>query len=163
MLDINLAELILKEASKVVKEEMMKRKYVERLLEEWKQYGKIIIAVDYDDTISPWKLSQTNINETGIVDLLKQAQLTGAYIVCFTACDQSRYEEIRKRFSALGITLDKINENPISLPYGNQNKIYANIFLDDRAGLIESLSILEEALYMYRGFLQSKLTSSDME
>jgi hypothetical protein len=138
-------------------------KYVERLLEEWKQYGKIIIAVDYDDTISPWKLTQANIDETGIVDLLKQVQLTGAYIVCFTACDKSRYQEIQSKFSSLGLILDKINENPIALPYGNQNKIYANIFLDDRAGLIESLSILEEALYKYRGFLQSKLTSSDME
>jgi len=30
--------------------------YVNRLLEEWKQHGRVIISVDYDDTLSPWKL-----------------------------------------------------------------------------------------------------------
>ena len=30
--------------------------YLERLEEEWKMHGKIIVAVDYDDTISPWKM-----------------------------------------------------------------------------------------------------------
>jgi len=32
------------------------RTYVDRLLEEWKLHGKIIISVDYDDTLSHWKL-----------------------------------------------------------------------------------------------------------
>ena len=32
------------------------------------------------------------------------------------------------------------------LPYGNNGKIYANIYLDDRAGLEEALIILEKAL-----------------
>ena len=32
--------------------------------------------------------------------------------------------------------VDTINQNPLSLPYdSNDNKIYANIFLDDKAGL----------------------------
>ncbi len=31
------------------------KKYIKRLLEEWKTYGKIIIGVDLDDTTHPWK------------------------------------------------------------------------------------------------------------
>jgi len=40
---------------------MLKRykKHVERLALEWARHGKIIIAVDFDDTISPWKFRDT--------------------------------------------------------------------------------------------------------
>jgi hypothetical protein len=132
-------------------------KYVNRLLEEWKQHGKIIIAVDFDDTISPWKLNtEKNINDSRIVEILKVASQTGAYIVCFTACNPDRFPEIENKFKSLGIKLDKINENPIDLPYGKHKKLYANIFLDDRAGLDESLKILDSTIWNYRGYLESK-------
>lgn len=47
--------------------------------------------------------------------------------------------------------IDAINENPIPLPYGKNGKVYANIFIDDRAGLNESLQILEFAMYKIKG------------
>lgn len=57
-------------------------KYIDRLFQEWKQHRKIIIAVDYDDTISPWKLeTEESIQRSGIFQLLKDAQYTGAYII----------------------------------------------------------------------------------
>lgn len=31
------------------------KKYIERLTKEWIEHGKIIISVDYDDTISPYR------------------------------------------------------------------------------------------------------------
>jgi hypothetical protein len=132
-------------------------KYSQRLLEEWKQHGKIIIAVDYDDTISPWRLhKEDDIYQTGIVDKLRVAKETGAYIVAFTACNEDRYPEIKQRFESLKIELDSINQNPINLPYGNQTKIYANIFLDDRAGLDQALSDLSDAMYEYRAYKASQ-------
>lgn len=33
----------------------MNRRFLLRLIQEWEQYGKIIIAVDFDDTISPFR------------------------------------------------------------------------------------------------------------
>jgi hypothetical protein len=132
-------------------------KYVKRLYDEWVQHGKIIIAVDFDDTISPWKLNtEKDILETEIVKILRTCIETGAYIVCFTACNIDRFPEIERKFQELGLKLDKINENPINLPYGKHKKLYANIFLDDRAGLEESLKILDEALWKYKGYLASK-------
>lgn len=128
-------------------------KYTKRLCEEWKQYGKIIIAVDFDDTIRNWKLNNNEIYEK-VLDLLRKCKETGAYIVVFTACNEDRYPEILKYCSSHGIEIDKINQNPIELPYGNQNKIYANIFLDDRAGLEEALKILEDAMWQIRGDLK---------
>lgn len=138
---------------------------VNRLLDDWKQYGRVIIAVDYDDTISPWKMHRwDDIALLGITRLLKAAQHTGAYIVCFTACNKDRYPEIEETFKTLGIRLDAINRNPISLPYGEDegSKIFYNILLDDRAGLVESLKILETALYQYRGILEQQKNYDDV-
>ena len=123
--------------------------YLERLEEEWKLYGKIIIACDYDDTISPWKMHKSNFNR--VFEILKTAKATGAYIIIFTACDSERYDEIKSYCSDNGLEIDGINKTPIDLPYGNSSKIYANIFIDDRAGLNESLNILEMAMYRIRG------------
>ena len=123
--------------------------YLERLEEEWRQHGKIIIAVDYDDTISPWKLR--GFDPKRAIDVIKIAQQTGAYVVIFTACKPDRHPEIMTYCESIGIKVDAINKTPIDLPYGNDAKIYANIFIDDRAGLNEALNILEFATYRIRG------------
>ena len=129
--------------------------YVDRLLTEWKQHGKIIIAVDYDDTIFPWKFrSQEQCDE--VISLLIQAKATGAYIAIFTCSDNSRHKEIDAYCASKGLAIDSINRNPIELPYGKEGKIYYNINLCDRSGLSETCSILSDALYKYRGYRQSQ-------
>ena len=128
--------------------------YLERLEEEWRTYGKIIIACDYDDTISPWKMQNRDFKR--VFEVLKVAKETGAFIVIFTACKEDRYPEITNYCLDNGLVIDGINKTPIDLPYGNDKKIYANVFIDDRAGLNESLNILEMAMYRIRG---SKLST----
>jgi thiol-disulfide isomerase/thioredoxin len=123
--------------------------YLERLEEEWRIHGKIIIACDYDDTISPWKMYNSDFKR--VFDVLITAKATGAYVVIFTACKPERYEEITKYCLENGLEIDGINKTPIDLPYGNNSKIYANVFIDDRAGLNEALNILEMAMYRIRG------------
>lgn len=127
-------------------------KYFKRLVSEWNQHGKIVIAVDYDDTISPWKFNDIEDLEKfdKIIKLLKDCRYTGAFISIFTSCNEDRYSEIQTYCESKGLKIDSINRTPINLPYGNTSKIYANIFLDDRAGLDESLSILELAMYHRR-------------
>lgn len=134
-------------------------KYSERLLEEWKQHGKIIISVDYDDTLFPWRkdFNGDDINRT--IQLVQQAHHTGAYIVVFTASDPDRYEEIQKHCEEIKLPINAINKNAIPLPYGNNGKIYYNINLCDRSGLVEALNILEEAMYAYRGYQQTLKTT----
>lgn len=138
-------------------------KYSERLLEEWKQHGKIIIAVDFDDTISIYRSDFNKPDIERTIDLLKRVYLTGAYIVVFTACNIDRYEDIQEYCEKLQIPISAINKTPIDLPYGkNGAKIYANIFLDDRAGLTEALNTLEEALYAYRGYQETLKPATDV-
>lgn len=130
-------------------------KFTERLLEEWKQHSKIVVGVDVDDTIKPWRTSTQEECDKVIRDLIN-AKDVGAYITIFTACNEDRFEEIKTYCKEKGLEIDSINQNPIELPYGNQNKIYANIFIDDRAGLQESLECLNEAMYRMRAYKAGK-------
>lgn len=128
--------------------------YLDRLEKEWRQHGKIIIACDYDDTISPWNLNGFDPSRT--IGILKIAKETGAYITIFTACNEERYPEIEKYCESKGLKIDSINKTPIDLPYGRGGKVYANIFIDDRAGINEALNILEFAMYKIRGSRSSR-------
>ena len=135
------------------------KKQINRLFEEWNQHGKIIIAVDYDDTISPWKnADQSDCDD--VIERLKQAQVTGAHIVIWTACNKDRYDEIKRYCAGKGLFVDSINANPVNLPYGNNGKIYANVYVDDRAGINEALLVLEKAMYMIRGSKEAEKIKS---
>lgn len=131
---------------------MTTEKAINRLFTEWKEHGRIIIGLDYDDTISPWRAA-TQEDCDKVINLVKLAKSTGAYVVIHTACNPDRYDEIKSYCASKGLELDGINTTPLPLPYGHNTKIYANIFLDDRAGLSESLGILEKAMYKMRGFI----------
>lgn len=140
---------------------MNKEKYIKRLITEWEQHGKVIIAVDFDDTISPWKFNtdEDRVFFDKVINTITIAKQTGAFVVVFTACDPSRHEDIRSYCMSKGLAIDSINETPVhSIPYGkNGAKIYANIFIDDRAGLIEALDILEKAMYTIRSRVNSNI------
>jgi hypothetical protein len=125
------------------------QRYADRLYEEWTQHGKIIIGCDFDDTISPWKFREFDFNS--VISILQSAKQTGAYITIFTACNPERYKEIENYCKSVNLEIDSINSTPIDLPYGKHSKIYANIFLDDRAGLHQAIDILENAMYRIRG------------
>lgn len=131
---------------------MDNKKYIDRLYNEWTQNSKIIIAVDFDDTISPWRWkSDEDISQfKDLIKLLNLCFETGAYIVIFTACNSDRHDEIRDYCKKMNLPISSININPIDLPYGKNGKIYANIFLDDRGGLNEAIHILTEAMYRVR-------------
>lgn len=132
-------------------------KYVNRLFEEWKQHGKIIASVDFDDTIAIYNAGFNNKEEIErTIKLVKDVYLVGAYIVIFTASNQDRYPEIQKYCEEIQLPINAINKNPIELPYGNHGKIYYNINLCDRSGLIQALDILETAMYKYVGWLKEK-------
>lgn len=124
-------------------------KYVVRLYNEWVFHRQIIIACDFDDTISPWRFSKEELQNT--IDTIKRAQFIGAYLIIHTACHPDRFDYIKEYCKSIGLRVDSINSNPVDLPYGKHGKVYANIFLDDRAGLDEAVSILNLAMSMYRG------------
>lgn len=125
---------------------------VERLVAEWVKHERIIIAVDYDDTLVSWNLfgAEHELRMIRTRMLLKSCASIGARIVVFTASAPERHADIRSSLAGMGIPIEGINENLPGLPYGNHGKLYANIYLDDRAGIEEALNVLSTAYEIVR-------------
>lgn len=114
---------------------------VKRLHKEYKKHPKLVVAVDFDDTLYDFhKLG--DLHERAI-NVVKQCAALGFYVVLWTASAPERFNFMKKYMKDNGIHVDAINENPIKLPFGNNGKIYYNILLDDRAGLGQALDALE--------------------
>lgn len=131
------------------------KKYIDRLTNEWEQHNKIILSIDFDSTISPWKSIDNQDDIERCIKLILNVQ-GYTYNTIHTACNPDRYDEIKDYCKKKGIRVDSININPIQLPYGKNeenanSKIFYNHQLCDRSGLLESMDILENAYYLFRG------------
>lgn len=114
---------------------------VKRLHKEYKKHPKLIIAVDFDDTV--YDFHKLGALHERAINVVKQCAALGFYVVLWTASAPERFNFMKKYMTDNGIHVDAINENPIKLPFGNNGKIYYNILLDDRAGLGQALDALE--------------------
>ena len=114
-----------------------------RLLEEYKTYGKLIVAFDYDNTIFDYH--NNGGDYSCVIELLKRCARLGFELILFT-CDEDISDSHRKStivYDMLGLAPDGklwINQSSV-LP--RSYKPYYNILLDDRAGLEESYEILK--------------------
>lgn len=122
-------------------------KCIERLLKEYNKHNRLIVAVDFDDTVYNYH-SGENATHERVLNVLRKCNSLSFYVVIWTASDPSRFDMIRNYMSQKGIKIATINENPIDLPFGLHKKIYYNILLDDRAGLGQSLDTLEAVIMM---------------
>lgn len=128
--------------------------YVERLAREWRQHGKIILSIDFDNTISPYETLDNQEDIDRSIKLIKECQLVGCYNMIHTACNPDRQDYIRAYCAEKGINIDSINTTPVELPYGKAgSKPYYNHNLCDRSALPAALDILEEAMYRQRSHL----------
>lgn len=117
---------------------------VEELLLQYQKHNTLIIAVDFDDTI--YDLYKAGKDFTPIYDILKRAKAVGCSIMIFTARNKASFYEITEHCNDIGLEYDKINEDVITLDYGYSRKPYYNVFLDDKAGLLEAYTILKAAI-----------------
>lgn len=127
--------------------------YQQRLYDEWITHGKIILASDFDSTLSYWKSLENQEDIAYAIEVVKLCKQVGCYLTIFTACHSERYEEIKNYCSKLELQVDSINTNPIDLPYGKSGKVYANQFIDDRTlAFRESLDQLKEVAERVRAY-----------
>jgi len=112
---------------------------VNRLVEEWKKYGKIIIGYDFDDTV--FDFHQKDRTYKNVINLLKKCKKLGAYFIVFTCCGEDEYDKIKNYLNKNKLPYDKINEN-IDFVKFTGRKVYYNIMLDDRAGLSSAYKVL---------------------
>ena len=91
---------------------------VAKLLKITKKHGKIIIGVDFDDTVYPYSDNE----------------------IIKARCERVKKQEIMTLY---GIEPDHINCSPVQWFEGCR-KPFFNLLLDDNAGLNEALDILDE-------------------
>lgn len=116
-------------------------KLAQKLVAQWEQFGKLVIAFDFDDTVYPFT---EGYNPEPVLKALRTAKAQGHTLICFTCRSDQRVPESYCKVE--GIEYDYFNESPINNNVTGHGKPYYNIFLDDKAGLGEALSQLEHAL-----------------
>lgn len=104
----------------------------QRLEEEFQKYGRLILCVDYDDTIYDFHKKGRKYED--VLTLLKRWQAY-ADIIIWTGNGEESYSDIFSYCKENNLTIYGINcDSKIKV---NGRKIYANAYLDDRAGLSE--------------------------
>ena len=114
--------------------EMVKKRWKTEL----EKYGKLIIAFDFDYTVHNYR-EEDNFAYDVVMQLLRDWRPYAHFIV-FTASPEERYPYIKNYLEKNNIPYDKINEDILERNY--TRKIYYNVFLDDRAGVRETVEIL---------------------
>ncbi len=101
-----------------------------RLNDEYEKYGSIVVAYDFDDTV--YDFHQKGRAYDQVINLLRELKSINCFLICWTG--QEDIEIVKNYLSDNQIPFDTINENP---PFykSTSRKIYANAYLDDRAGL----------------------------
>jgi len=115
---------------------------LEKLKVHYHNYGKIIVAYDYDDTIAPTYMSKCCDDVVALIKELKPY----AVFICYTS---NHYpEKVKQYIKDNDIPCDAFNENVDYMmeKYGHMRKVYFNILLDDKAGLGQAYRILKTFL-----------------
>lgn len=105
---------------------------VDRLYNEYKRYGDIIIAFDFDYTVHNFR--DEDYTYDCVIELLRKWQ-PYAKLVVFSASPEERYPYITDYLNRRAIPFDAINEDVLIEKRKPTRKLYYNILLDDRAGL----------------------------
>ena len=113
---------------------------VDRLLKQYYRSPKLIIAVDFDDTV--YDFHKAGHSYPIVLDLLRRCKKLGFYVVLYTASAPDRHNYMVGYLGINGVAVDSVNANTVDLPYGKHGKIFYNLLLDDRAGLGQAVDVL---------------------
>ena len=123
---------------------------VARLVEEYRKYGRLIIAVDFDSTLFDYHKKGDTFPK--VIKLVQEASELGCKIIIYTCRPKEKHKELEDYLKENNIPFDTINEPIVKLGEtdGYGNKIFYSHFLDDRAGLESAYWNLSSALYIIR-------------
>lgn len=117
----------------------------DKLLAQYKEHGHLIVAVDFDDTLCPSTDAANNVTKR-VRRAIGRCNDLGMVIIVFTC--RHIEKEVREYLDSKKLTYDHFNESPVHSEVCGFGKPYYNIFLDDKAGLNEALTTLEEVLHV---------------
>lgn len=114
-----------------------------KLVEQYQKTNQLIVAYDFDDTVSPLHSSGCYYAASVI---RKAKEVLNAYCIVYTCNDN--YIDIVEYLDKNNIPFDAINKNAPFINFGGRGcKIYYNILLDDKAGLHQAIEDLEALIY----------------
>jgi DNA-binding LacI/PurR family transcriptional regulator len=120
---------------------------LDRLRREWKEHNGLIVAVDFDSTLCPYKQYEIDVDSELIRQLVRELAQYGCTIIIWTAAEKERHEGIKQYLHDRAIPFHYFNEDaPTSRLKYMTRKLYYNILLDDRAGLYEVYTMLCQLL-----------------
>jgi hydroxymethylpyrimidine pyrophosphatase-like HAD family hydrolase len=114
---------------------------IQRLVREYQTHDSLVVAFDFDDTV--YDFHKKGRTYTRVIELLRKALQANCYLIAWTGSEDISF--VRLYLTEHAIPFHAINENP-PFSKSTSRKIYANIYLDDRAGLSASVYHLEETL-----------------
>ena len=110
-----------------------------RLYAEYQRYGSLIVAVDFDDTL--YDFHKTGGSYEMVRQLVRDLHTLNCVIQIWTGNDDIEF--ITKFLNDNNIPFHSINEDAPFGPQG-QRKMYANVYIDDRAGLSQVFNNLRK-------------------
>ena len=121
----------------------------QRLIDEYKKYGKLIVAYDFDNTV--YDFHSKGYRFDNVIDLIRECRKLGFYLIVYTCSKEDRYKLIKDYLVSHNIPFNSINENSPEINFAH-GKLYYNILLDDRAGLTSAYKSLKECIeYIKQG------------
>jgi hypothetical protein len=94
------------------------------------------IAVDFDGTLCEDRFPEIGEPKRGVIEFVKRHSARGAKIILHTCREntpqRAALDEAVEFCATHGIPLYAVNENP-SNPYGQGRKVYADLYVDDKA------------------------------
>lgn len=117
-----------------------------RLKEESEKYGSLLVAVDFDDTLYDFHKKGREYNL--MIQLIRDLYFKGHYIIIWTG--NQDIEFIKSYLDLHQIPYNSINdEAPVSKERLGNNiprKVYASVYIDDRAGMLQVYNELRQLL-----------------
>lgn len=117
-----------------------------RLMEEYRKYGNLIVAVDFDDTL--YDFHGTGGSYSMVQQLVIDLYAAGFHIIIWSGTEDR--DHIINYLKGNNIPWSTINNNVKFngkfLGGKDSRKVYANAFLDDRAGLLQTYLDLKEVV-----------------
>lgn len=103
----------------------------QRLHDEYLKYGSLIVAVDFDDTL--YDFHQKGREYEQVYQLIRDLYDNNCHIIIWTGNEDTEF--ISEFLYQNSVPFHSINENHEIYKDKNPRKIYANVYIDDRAGL----------------------------
>ncbi len=119
-----------------------------RLVDEYNKYGTLVVAFDFDDTV--YDFHKKGRIYSDVIKLLHELKAINCYLICWTGQEDLQF--VKTFLNENNIPFDVINENP---PFHKltSRKVYANAYLDDRAGLKQVYDELKNLVKKYENHI----------